>query len=68
MTVEPDGTKLWYNKDRQLHRIDGPAVIWPDGYVTWWLNGNLYSFTEWADQLKLDPKKRLQMVLKWNTL
>ena len=25
--IEPDGTKSWRNKEGQLHRDDGPAII-----------------------------------------
>ena len=25
-----------------LHRLDGPAVIWPDGRQEWWVKGELH--------------------------
>jgi len=31
-----------YFRDRQLHRDDGPAVIWDDGSVEYWVNGQLH--------------------------
>lgn len=65
--VKPDGTTMWCLGDR-LHREDGPAVIWGNGNIQWWLNDSPRSFDEWADQLNLDPKTRLAMVLKWNPL
>lgn len=32
----------WYNKDKKLHRDDGPAVEFFDGYKAWWVNGELH--------------------------
>lgn len=29
----------YYNKDNRLHRIHGPAVIYPSGKQEWWQNG-----------------------------
>ena len=31
--------KLWFNSDWRLHREDGPAVEYADGYKAWWVNG-----------------------------
>ena len=30
------------NEKGQLHRVDGPAVEWPDGTREWWVNGQLH--------------------------
>ncbi len=35
--VLPDGTELWY-RNGELHREDGPAVVWPNGYQVWCQN------------------------------
>lgn len=40
--VTPRGTKQWFNKKGQLHRIGGPAVIRADGAEEWYLNGNMH--------------------------
>ena len=29
----------WRNEKRHLHRTDGPAVEYTDGYLEWWING-----------------------------
>jgi len=34
-------SRRWYNKDRQLHRKDGPAVEDDDGYKAWYINGTM---------------------------
>ncbi|NJO58776.1 MAG: hypothetical protein HC836_10640 [Richelia sp. RM2_1_2] len=41
LTVDESGNKEW-RKDGVLHRIDGPAVIWPDGSKEWYKNGRLH--------------------------
>ena len=38
----PDGSKYWQNKNGQLHRNDGPAVINADGSKFWYQNGKLH--------------------------
>jgi hypothetical protein len=39
--IETDewGGKYYYNKKEQFHRLDGPAVEYPDGYKLWYQNG-----------------------------
>ena len=53
----PDESKLWY-KNGRLHRTDGPAVEWPNGYKEWYLNGKLHKedgpAREWPDGNKLE--------------
>ena len=44
-----EGAKSWY-KHRFLHREDGPAKIYKDGYKSWWLDGNYI----WDSENKLD--------------
>jgi hypothetical protein len=34
-----NGDVHYYNKNRQFHRTDGPAVIYPNGYKAWFING-----------------------------
>ena len=35
--VRADGTKEWYLNDK-LHREDGPAIEYDNGYKAWYLN------------------------------
>ena len=39
MKTDSQGNKYWYNKNRQLHRTDGPAVELADGSKEWYLYG-----------------------------
>ena len=36
--VLPNGIKIWSNEEGQMHRDDGPAMIWPDGTKLWYQN------------------------------
>jgi len=35
-------SKRWYNENGKLHREDGPAIEFVDGYKEWCLNGKLH--------------------------
>lgn len=37
---------VWKNEDEDLHREDGPAVIYNDGIEQWWLNGEPFNTEE----------------------
>ena len=39
------GIRRYYNNSGQLHRLDGPAVIWRDGSEAWFHNGKLHRTT-----------------------
>ena len=38
-TISESGSKRWYNDQGQFHRTDGPALIYADGYQSYWING-----------------------------
>ena len=39
--IHDDGSKSWY-LNGQLHREDGPAIKWANGYKKWCLNGQCH--------------------------
>ena len=39
--VSKDGHKYWYQNDK-LHRLDGPAIEYPNGSKAWYQNGKLH--------------------------
>jgi hypothetical protein len=39
---KPDGTQQWFLNYNELHRLDGPAVIMPDGTTKWFRNGKCH--------------------------
>jgi hypothetical protein len=40
--IDKYNIKQWFNSQGQLHREDGPAVIWPNGDKYWYKNGQLH--------------------------
>lgn len=40
--VDDKGIQRWFNEHGTLHRADGPAVVYPDGSATWFLNGKCH--------------------------
>lgn len=40
--VLTDGTKTWKNAKGEFHRLDGPAIEFPDGTKHWYQNGQLH--------------------------
>ena len=39
LIILTNGIRFWiYNS--QLHRTNGPAIIYPDGTVEYWINGH----------------------------
>jgi hypothetical protein len=60
------GTKMWLeNKD--VHRIDGPAVITPDGIERWYIRGkeitidvrSFFAENKWKSKQGLDTPEKL---------
>jgi hypothetical protein len=42
LEVSSIGTKRWFDKKGRLHRLDGPAFIYSDGYEEWYRHGKLH--------------------------
>jgi hypothetical protein len=46
----------WHDVAGQLHRVDGPALEWPDGSTSWYLHGQIHRedgpAQEWPDGSK----------------
>jgi hypothetical protein len=37
--VEKMGVIYYFNHKEQIHRLDGPAIVWADGSEHWYMNG-----------------------------
>ena len=49
--IYKNGFKFYY-KDREmiiLHRLDGPAIIWPNGTKLWYVDGKCLTEREFND-------------------
>lgn len=49
--------KVWRNEKEELHREDGPAVVYPRGTKEWWLNGIKYSKEEYKIKMRTTKLK-----------
>ncbi|MCQ4162418.1 hypothetical protein NON00_21120 [Roseomonas sp. GC11] len=65
-----DGSKMWFcatEKERKLHREDGPAVVCANGNLGWYIGGEFINeevkcwmeendfpnYTQWDDAIKV---------------
>ena len=62
--VYKNGNKWWYQNGK-LHRTDGPAIEYADGYNQWWLYDKHYSFSEWCEKLNLSREEKCELVLMY---
>ena len=63
--IFPDGTIRWYNDAGRSHREDGPASIYLDGKVYWYLNDKHYVFNKWCNQLNITDEQKLLLKLQY---
>ena len=47
--VDDTGFVVWLLEDK-CHRLDGPAVIWPNGDLEFWLDGEKVGAVKAGDQ------------------
>ena len=56
----------YYVQNGMIHRMDGPAVVWCDGYREWYLFDQKSEFDDWIKELeKADEEHATMMKLKW---
>jgi len=58
-------TKAWFNEEGQFHRVDGPAIVYADGRVYWYLNDNESSFKEWLKLTPITDEQKLILRLQY---
>jgi len=49
---KPTGTLIFTDENGQIHREDGPAVIYPEIGPRWYLNNKRYDFLAYLSDLK----------------
>jgi hypothetical protein len=62
MTVNRVGDKFWMLHTK-IHRDDGPAIEYADGYKSWWLNDNPLTFDAWLDKVNMPDEGKVLMKL-----
>jgi hypothetical protein len=63
--IFPDGTIRWYNDEGRSHREDGPASIYLDGRVYWYLNDKNYPFNRWCTEVNIPDEQKLLLRLQY---
>ena len=65
--IHPDGTIKYVDikNEKNLHCIDGPAVIWADGTVEFWFFGFPYGFKEWCKRTELSEEEAAILKMKY---
>jgi len=48
---------IYLNEKGQLHRIDGPAIEYVSGTVSYWINGKNITKKEFKKEFKKQSKK-----------
>ncbi len=48
-----------------IHRTDGPAIIYPDGDIYWLIDGKLFRFKDYIQELKLASEDVSMLILKY---
>ena len=59
-----DGSQFWY-RNGEFHRENGPADMYANGDIVWWLNGEYYDFDEWCLKLDKSPKEKAMLMLTY---
>ena len=62
--VSATGVTHYTNEYGQYHREDGPAVVWPNRKIGWWLNGIVFLCVEdWLEAMPHKPAKEKALLL-----
>ena len=58
LNIDSNGVKRWY-LNNQLHRTDGPAIEYYNGYKYWFLNNISLSQEEYLQRIRNNKLKEL---------
>ena len=69
--IDANNDITWYNDQEQMHREDGPAIIYPvtgcnAKGVEWWLNDTSYTFDEWCIALNKPDSEKMLLKLQYD--
>ena len=65
--IDQHGTKKWSNQKGEAHRLDGPAIEYTDGDISYYINSQTLTEAEWnAHPLRKNYiiKENLKKILK----
>ena len=69
--IDKNNEITWYNEQEQMHREDGPAIIYPvTGWnseeVEWWLNDEEYTLDEWIKLTPISDEEKMMLKLQYD--
>jgi hypothetical protein len=64
--INARGAIVWYNESGDIHKEDGPAIVYLDGISGWWLNDECYTFNEWCNKLNIPDEQKLLLRLQYD--
>ena len=61
-----DGEIYWYNENGDVHREDGPAIVYPSGDVEWYLYADeCDTFEEWLEYTPISDEDKMMLRLRY---
>jgi len=48
---------VYYGKNKIYHNESGPAIIWNDGDISWYLDGIRYTESKWLNKVLFNEVK-----------
>jgi hypothetical protein len=67
--ITPGGHQYWFNSNRKFHREDGPAIIYADGELRWYINSALYNDNKsYQEAANLSNEDMTVIVLKYGNV
>ena len=67
--IDGDGNIFWVNSRGENHRIDGPALFWPDGTHSYWIDGHRFAkASAFQKAAKLSDEDMAMLKLKYGQI
>jgi hypothetical protein len=63
--LDRTGVISWFNDDGEWHREEGPALIFTNGDVEWYLNDTSYIFHKWCIELNKTDEAKMMLRLQY---
>jgi hypothetical protein len=63
--IHPKGYIMWYNEAGQSHKEDAPAIMYPNGNVSWCYKGLSYSFNTWLSLSSVSDEEKMMLRLQY---
>jgi hypothetical protein len=62
-----DGELHWYNVHGEFHNTIGPALIYTNGAVAWYLNNDRYAhFADWLNDSPISDEHKMLLRLQYS--